>query len=419
MSARLPENTMPTNKTQLSRPDTLQVIVKTVERCNLACNYCYYYFMGDDSPGAKPASMPEELFKQLAVFFSNGARDEGIRKINFVFHGGEPMLQKPRNFSALCELLKTETGKYADVRFSIQTNGYFISEEWINLFEKYEVSIGVSIDGPAYIHDRFRISVSGGDTHGKISMNVASLMKASDEGRIKRPGALCVIPRGITGADVYTHLTEFQQFKHMSFLFPDRSWDSPFEAGDSAKSYGYFLVSLFDEWVRTGRRANVRNISEVISVFKKLKKPDDLGDASKGSDMVRKNEIVVIRSDGAVELDDSLIPALAWRSEFKPGNIFSSTLGEFLGSSHVQSLDQAREALPEACQSCRWKGVCRGGALENRFSIQDGFNRKSVYCEGLLTFYDHIYSWLSDNGYPADQLDLALSRAETRELNYA
>src|ERR1043165_6552217 len=80
----------------------LQVILKIIERCNLACSYCYYFEGGDQSFKDKPAIISRETIAELAAFLRKGAIELKLTEIWIAFHGGEPFLIKPRLLDEFC-----------------------------------------------------------------------------------------------------------------------------------------------------------------------------------------------------------------------------------------------------------------------------------------------------------------------------
>src|SRR5438105_10663432 len=82
--------------------DTLEVILKTVERCNIACRYCYFFFGGDTSYERHPPCITRATVNEVAGFLKAGAVDLGIDKLQIDFHGGEPLMQKLCDFDWMC-----------------------------------------------------------------------------------------------------------------------------------------------------------------------------------------------------------------------------------------------------------------------------------------------------------------------------
>jgi uncharacterized protein len=108
-------------------------------------------------------------------------------------------------------------------------------------------------------------------------------------------------------------------------------------------------------------------------------------------------------------VDDALIPASAWRNSLKKGHTKTTTLRQWLSSSFFFDLFSAINTLPSQCTDCSWKNLCRGGDIENRFSVADGFDRNSVFCRALDRSFSHMVDYLLAHGYPPDRLLQKLS----------
>lgn len=373
----------------------LQVIIKIAERCNLACTYCYYFFMGDDSYKERDPIMKQDKFAQVAGYLVEGVQSMGIREVSVVFHGGEPTLMKARNFRALVSTLRDALAPICSLSLGIQTNGYHLTKEWEEVLSDFSVSVGVSLDGPPEYNDQFRITHSGGGSHKKIARTVGRLHELEREQKINAIGVLSVLGRDTSIEDTFDHFVDDLQFRYMGFLLPDRSHDTPFVDGESAERYGDMLIALFNRWLDR-QDIVVREVTKVTRYFQEYVHREieaaDIFD--------KRTHIVVIQSTGEINCDDSLIPALEWRSSQRSYSIFNSTLHDFINDPGLVSLDRARAQLPNECASCEWVKICGGGALENRFSRARGFDNPSIYCDGLKKYYSYIASYLVENGYP-------------------
>ncbi len=133
-------------QTRFSHISTL--IVKVTHRCNLDCTYCYEHITktGKD--------MPLEIFAELARLALSETRE---RAVNFLFHGGEPTLLPNAWYDeaiATAKNLARQQGKEA--RFSMQTNLLGITDSKIELFRRHNISLGISLDGPASLQSSQR-----------------------------------------------------------------------------------------------------------------------------------------------------------------------------------------------------------------------------------------------------------------------
>ena len=76
------------------------------------------------------------------------------------------MLWGVENFKRIaeaCEAISSRTG--CDIPIAVTTNGVLIDDEWLDCFEAHNISVAISLDGPAHIHDLHRKTFQGTGTH--------------------------------------------------------------------------------------------------------------------------------------------------------------------------------------------------------------------------------------------------------------
>jgi uncharacterized protein len=66
-------------------------------------------------------------------------------------------------------------GPACQVTQSIQTNAMLIDDEWCRLFKRHRVRVGISVDGPAALHDAHRRTRGGQGTHERVLRGIAKL----------------------------------------------------------------------------------------------------------------------------------------------------------------------------------------------------------------------------------------------------
>jgi uncharacterized protein len=391
--------------------DELTVIAKVSERCNLACPYCYYFFMGDESFATRPAQMNEAAIEQTVQALSDFIDHCHPRVIDFTFHGGEPMLLKPSRFDLLCRLLRERIAPRVKLNLGIQTNGALMTEEWIGLFSRHGVNVGVSIDGPPVYQDKARPTVQGKPSSGLVLDSVRQLQRAAEAGRIRPPGSLTVLDRTHDLDAVLDYLVHTGGFRSLSFLLPDSASGDPDFDDAAADAYGDLLCRLFDQ-AMADPDLHIREVAEVLKHFQvKRAVPDPAFQLRTGAAHLITSAIVVMHSDATISVDDSLIPTGAWRRSSPVLALDEYAIVDLFSHPAYGEIIQAMQDLPPACADCRWKALCRGGRLEDRPQHREGFRSRSVYCSGLKRFYAHVAAFLIENGYPQSALDAALDPA--------
>lgn len=381
--------------------ERLQVVYKIAERCNLNCSYCYYYNIGDDTALQRPVRASIPATANLARWLAQGCAELDIPQVLVSFHGGEPMLVRALEFARTCDALLRIVSPVADLRFSIQTNGTLLTEGWLEALKRYQVSVGVSIDGRRTDHDRFRLDHQGRSSFDATEATIERLVHESVAHPHLRPGTISVLHPEVNYLDTYRYLRGLG-IQSMHFLLPDRSADdrSP-EVEAEAAAIGRGLLDIFQAWmVEDDPDINVRFIGETLGHFQIGGPQQPVGRGRK------RNQILVARSDQTVAIDDSLIPALAWYEKVPEFPIARNTLRDVFRDPVFGLLEEERNRLPAGCVGCPWTTMCRGGDLENRYSRASGFDNPSVYCATYKILYRGICELLVENGYPRPEIDL-------------
>lgn len=403
----------------MKRISSLQVILKVVERCNLACSYCYYFEGGDRSFISKPPVISSKVINDLAVFLRRGAEELGLASIQIAFHGGEPMMLKPRIFDEICTLLRAEVNASTEVHFSVQTNGTHLNDTWCELFQKHDVHVGVSIDGMEIAQNRFRKFHDGRGSFGVVKENFKILKKSQESfGRI--PDIICVLDARNNYREIIHEMSQDLGVKHFNFLLPDCNHDDGVPGGFTAVNYGEVLCEIFDAWAESGD-IYVREIDDLIRRFQLAIEVDQPASRAPGIPkmLYGANQIVVVRSDGELQIDDTFIPASDWRNSLPKVGLDRTTLVDYLSLPVFAEIEGYYKDPPDKCSSCVWRNICNGGDLENRYSRKDGFNNPSIYCDGLKMLYRRIVRFLRRNGYPREVMYDRLKPASAKKSIFA
>jgi len=379
------------------RYQELEVIVKLTERCNLACSYCYYFFGGDESYRHRPPLMSAEIAEEAAKFLAQGVSAMGIPSVKLVFHGGEPLLQKPAAFDAICQSFRRHLEGLAQVRMFVQTNGTILSNNWMDVFVRHQVNVCVSMDGDRAVHDEYRYDKKGRGSFDKIESNLKVLQMRSlesPEHLCLSPSVLLVLRAGVDYRRVFSYLVDDLGIEDVNVLLPDCSHDEGIPDGRAASEYGEILCTLYEAWAE---RPHVR-FREVAELFRHFEVRGWHRPTS------ARNPVLIIQSDGDLTIDDSFMPARRWRSSMPTSNISDISLQDWFSHPIFQQIETAVDAIPQGCAECEWQKVCRGGALENRFSSEREFDNPSIYCDALKAFYSTAVRHLVKSGYPAEHV---------------
>jgi uncharacterized protein len=136
------------------------LVVQPTPFCNLDCSYCYL----PDRANTRRMALDtlEHVFRWL---FASGPVREPF---TLLWHAGEPLVVPVAWYEAAAALLRRHGAGRPAVTQSVQTNGTLIDREWCDYFRRHEIEVGVSVDGPAFLHDRHRRTRRGRGTLDQV-----------------------------------------------------------------------------------------------------------------------------------------------------------------------------------------------------------------------------------------------------------
>ncbi len=160
-----------------------QVFVKpTGSRCNLDCQYCYYLKKEHLYPQGESFRMPDDLLEEYIVQHIDASPGPTI---TFSWHGGEPLLLGQDYFQKIVELQRKHRPRDQRIINGLQTNGVLLDENWCRFFAAESFSVGLSLDGPQEIHDRYRVTKGHKPTHREVMRGYSTI--ATAQGAVRYP----------------------------------------------------------------------------------------------------------------------------------------------------------------------------------------------------------------------------------------
>jgi uncharacterized protein len=149
------------------RLQTRLLVLQATPFCNLDCDYCYL------PDRQNPARMSLETVRLCA----SRLLEDGLvgPRLTVVWHAGEPLVLSPDYYEDAFGTLVQVLGPGCEISHSFQTNGTLIDERWCRFFTRHRVRVGVSVDGPADLHDAHRRTRRGDGTHQRVIDAMARL----------------------------------------------------------------------------------------------------------------------------------------------------------------------------------------------------------------------------------------------------
>ena len=341
--------------------------------CNLACDYCYYHDKSALYPG--PTRMSDEMLERYIVQHIEAASGP---EVSFSWHGGEPTTLGLQFFRRAVELERKHRPTGWTIRNGIQTNGVLISDDWARFVKDEAFAVGLSLDGPAELHDPWRVTHGGQPTHAQALRGYELLRRAGVQ-----PDIICVVH----SRNVAHPLSVYRFFRdigcrYVGFLpVVERTADGQVtEHTPSAEAYGDFLCRVFDEWLRR----DVGRIS--VQIIEEAMRPALGMEHSLCVFRPTCGQIPVIEHNGDFFPCDHYVDA-----EHRAGNIAESTLAALIDADAQRAFGEAkRDTLPRYCRQCTVLAHCNGGCPKYRFIETPGGEPGLNYlCAGLKRFFEH------------------------------
>lgn len=222
-------------------------------QCNLKCDYCFY--LEKESQFTHEKWMDDSTLKEFIKQYIAASGNQ----VYFTWQGGEPTLAGLDFFRKVIHYQQRYAGQKR-IFNALQTNGILLNNEWCAFLKEHEFLVGISIDGPQELHDRYRRSNSGNGTFAKVIAAIERLKSYQVEFN-----TLTVINNVNVHypLEVY-HFLKSIGSKHMQFIelletgtpnidFSGHS-ENTFRIIDFSvppTAYGKFMSTIFMQWLKT------------------------------------------------------------------------------------------------------------------------------------------------------------------------
>jgi uncharacterized protein len=142
-------------------PGPLELLVlQPTPFCNINCSYCYL----PDRQSARRMT-PDTLEQTFRWVFASGLAREPF---TLLWHAGEPLVLPVSFYEAADGLLRRHNAANVPVLQSFQTNATLLDAGWCAFLRRPDVQLGVSVDGPDFLHDRHRRTRQGRGTLDRV-----------------------------------------------------------------------------------------------------------------------------------------------------------------------------------------------------------------------------------------------------------
>lgn len=369
--------------------------------CNLDCSYCYFLskeLLYDDSQRMSKAGLEAYLIN----FFA--AQPDG--PVEVAWQGGEPTMRGLEFFRRAVAMAEQLRRPGQEVHHALQTNGTLLDDQWGEFLAEHRFLVGLSMDGPAHLHDVYRVNRGGRGTHGQVERGWRVLQRHAVETNI-----LCTVHAANVShpLEVYRYFRDELEARFVQFIpivervpaehldLAESGWRSDAARGPRtllyqqrgeaitsrsvpAEAYGEFLVAIFDEWV-------TRDVGTVFVQDFDVTVGNRFGRYSLCVHAPECGRALAVEHNGDVYACDHYV-----EPDYRLGNVGDSSLQTMLASQEQSEFGRSkRTSLPGQCQRCPVRWACHGGCPKDRFATTaNGEPGLNYLCPGYYRFYTHI-----------------------------
>ena len=359
-----------------------KIILQPTPYCNIRCRYCY---LTEESRSNRAVMSPDIAADIVKYIISSGYADLAI---NIEWHAGEPLTAGISFYEEAYDKISSVVGKRHSLRYEVQTNGICIDDKWCALFKKQNWDIGVSADGPAFIHDLHRKSINNKNTHHLVMRGIECLKRHD-------------IPFSILSvltSDALDYPKEMYDFfvstgaKSVGFNAEQLEGNNKISTAaneEFMKKYNLFFKTIFE--LQKNNPLSIREISNVSRIIlhsqEKIENQCNLPFYfmtfdHEGNFSTFSPEMLTINNEKY--------------GSFLFGNIYKETLSEVINSYKFQSVYKDIQKGIEMCEEkCKYFFLCGGGDPVNKLCENGSFNSSETFhCRARFQVPINVY--LSD-----------------------
>jgi uncharacterized protein len=353
----------------------------TGARCNLRCEYCYFL--------KKKQLYPQGSFRMSDAIMERYLRQtiaaHRVPEVIIAWQGGEPTLMGIDFFRRAVAVEKKCAKPGVRIRNTLQTNGVLLDERWCRFLLENHFLVGLSIDGPRQLHDRYRKDPAGRAVFDRVIGAARLLQKCGVEYNV-----LCTINAANERypLEVYRFFRDELQARYLQFIpIVERDNASGEQQGGRITdrsvhphAYGDFLIRIFDEWV--GRDVG----SMFVQFFDGVLASYVRGYSSLCVLQPTCGTGVALEHNGDVYSCDHFVEP-AWLL----GNIRQTSIARLIDSEKQRDFGDAKSrSLARDCRECEFLFTCYGECPKNRLiEAPDGSGKLNWLCPGLKSFFAH------------------------------
>lgn len=342
------------------RIPTQLVVLQPTSFCNINCRYCYL----PDRLSNTKMTMQTLVHILEALFTSPLLADP----LTIAWHAGEPMVLPLSFYQDAYHYIEKLNTQDVRIATTFQTNGTLITQEWCDFINHHQINIGISLDGPQFLHDRSRIDRAGRGTFVRAMRGVELLQRNGIE-----PTILMVLTRD--ALDYPDSIWEFfkqHRLTRIGFNIEEINGahtQSSLQHETSKDRYKHFFMRLLELQAAAETPLFLREVDTIMTRIQFLTRP------------VQSMENIPMlmlsfdyRGNVSTFASELLTMSHPHLGNFHLGNIHEKTLEEMRSSEKLAQINaEIRRGVTQCQQTCHYFAFCGGGSPANKLSEHGTF----------------------------------------------
>ncbi|TRC96164.1 GRRM system radical SAM/SPASM domain protein [Mesorhizobium sp. WSM4303] len=338
--------------------------------CNIDCDYCYLPNRTDRT------TMPVETAREAARFIFDASLN--APDFTVVWHAGEPLVVQPQWYRLAMAAMQEVAPQGLGLPHAIQTNGMLIDEEWCDFFLETGMRVGVSLDGPARLHNARRKTRSGQGTHGRVMRGIEQLQRRGVPFHV-----ISVVGRPtLEAADEFMDFFQSHGISNIGLNIEEIEGPvhtSTLEADGSQQAFQTFFARVIE---RASQAMPVIRLREREDLLACLESPG-FGTFGHNSQNVPFGIVTVSVRGELFTFSPELAGTTHERfGDFGVGQLPGASVDQILVSPAFRAMWPEIEAGVKLCrESCLYFDICLGGAPSNKLAENGSFNStETMHC---------------------------------------
>ncbi len=348
------------------------VVIQPTTFCNLNCDYCYLPQSDRQAKYKLPLDLLDPIFKNL--FKSKLIKNQ----FTVVWHAGEPLTVPiafyESAFNKIDRLNQDLNSIPYIISHSIQTNGILINQDWCHLIKEYQVKIGISLDGPAFIHDAHRKTRKGLGTHTS-TMRGISWLKANN---IEFHVIAVLTQDSLEFPDEIFNFFVENEIRFIGFNIDEKEGannSSSLEGVELEEQYRAFMQRFYDLVKSTNGYIKVREFEKIRNLIYGM----SIERQSTPFTMIN----IAYNGDFSTFSPELLSMTSSVYGDFILGNVKHDKFESACKADKFKRINQDIQTGVNLCEhTCQYFPLCGGGAPSNKYFENGSFaSSETMYCK--------------------------------------